>query len=50
MAINVRLLHQQSPCYSLTMTMVETQRILEVFDEGIVCYHCRELKHNQLVF
>lgn len=50
MAINVGLLHQQSPCYSLTMTVVETQRILEGFDKGIFCYPCRELKHEQSVF
>jgi hypothetical protein len=32
------------------MTLVETQRILDAFDEGIICYPCRELKHDQAVF
>jgi len=50
MAIKVELLHQQSPCYSLTMTLDETKRILDGFDKGIVCYPCRELKHEQSVF
>jgi len=30
--------------------MVETQRILNGFDKGIVSYPCRELTHEQSVF